>query len=115
MALLKLSQVEYATVDDIPKLCKDPKVVDAVLHELTVIGKEKKLRGFEFVKAIHLEPNVWTVESGFLTPSFKLKRQPAAEHYRAIIDGMYAKLAADQKAGKNGARAPIESLEKAKL
>ncbi|KAJ3351403.1 hypothetical protein GGF32_004298 [Allomyces javanicus] len=104
-----------ATVDDIPKLCKDPKVVDAVLHELTVIGKEKKLRGFEYVKAIHLEPNVWTVESGFLTPSFKLKRQPAAEHYRAVIDAMYAKLAADQKAGKNGARAPIESLEKAKL
>ncbi|KNE70505.1 hypothetical protein AMAG_14629 [Allomyces macrogynus ATCC 38327] len=104
-----------ATAADISKLCKDPKVVAAVLHELTVVGKEQKLRGFEFVKALHLDPAPWSVESGILTPSFKLKRPQAAQKYRATIDAMYAQLAADQKVGKNEARAPVESMDKAKL
>ncbi|KAL2911690.1 medium-chain fatty acid-CoA ligase faa2 [Polyrhizophydium stewartii] len=73
----------------IVKLCSIKAFRDAVQADLDAIGKEFKLRGFEFVKAIHLEPTLFSIESGLLTPTFKLKRHDASIKYRAQIDEMY--------------------------
>ncbi len=35
-----------------------------------------------------------SVEAGLLTPSFKLKRGPLLEHYKAQVEEMYAQLKA---------------------
>ncbi|KNE70506.1 hypothetical protein AMAG_14630 [Allomyces macrogynus ATCC 38327] len=96
MALVALAQSRLAIdTDDVPALCRDPTVVAAVLGALTVIGREKRLVGFEVVKAVHLEPVPWTPASGgTLTPSFKLRRPQAVAKYRAVIDALYAQLAA---------------------
>ncbi|KAI9152682.1 medium-chain fatty acid-CoA ligase faa2 [Blastocladiella emersonii ATCC 22665] len=91
----QLGKPATATVKE---LCADPAVAAAFLHELTVVGKEKKLRGFEFVKAVHLIHEPFSVENNLLTPSFKLKRPQAADAYRREIDAMYAKLAAGKTA-----------------
>ena len=81
-------------------LCKDPKVVAAVLAEMTKVGKAAKLKGFECAKAIHLEPKPFDVENGLLTPTFKLKRPVARDHFRPQIDELYAELAARPKRSK---------------
>ncbi|KNE68493.1 hypothetical protein AMAG_12669 [Allomyces macrogynus ATCC 38327] len=83
--------------EDVPALCRDPKVVAVVLGALTVLGREKRLAGFEMVKAIHLEPVAWTPASGgIMTPSFKLRRPQAVAKYRKVIDALYAQLAAER-------------------
>lgn len=53
-----------------------------------------KLRGFEQLQALHLSPELWTVDNGLLTPTFKLKRPQAKAHFQAAIDAMYASLPA---------------------
>ncbi|KAJ3189101.1 Long-chain-fatty-acid--CoA ligase 5 [Gaertneriomyces sp. JEL0708] len=80
------------------ELCKDPRFRKAVKADLDAIGKADKLRGFEYVKAIHLESAVWSVENGLMTPTFKLKRNEAADKYRPVLDALYEELAAAKAA-----------------
>lgn len=76
------------------ELASDPVVRKALLKEFDQVGREKKLRGFEFVKHVHIETEPFSVDNGLLTPTFKVKRQDLAKHYRKEIDEMYAELTA---------------------
>jgi long-chain acyl-CoA synthetase len=60
------------------ELCQKSDFKKAILAEMEVVGKAAKLRGFEYVKTIHLEPQAFGLENGLLTPTFKLKRNEAA-------------------------------------
>ncbi|KAI9003599.1 hypothetical protein BC832DRAFT_559366 [Gaertneriomyces semiglobifer] len=75
-------------------LCKDGAVTKAVLKELEAYGKKEGLKGFENVKAIHLEQTQFTPENGLLTPTFKLKRHDAKLTYQTQIDLMYKEISA---------------------
>lgn len=68
----------------------DPTVRKAVVKELESFGKANGLKGFETPKNIYIESELFSVENNLLTPTFKLKRQIAAKHYRPQIDAMYA-------------------------
>jgi long-chain acyl-CoA synthetase len=72
------------------ELCADPALKAAIAEDLKRVGKAGKLRGFECVKAIELESELWTVENDLLTPTFKLKRKQAKDKYQDQIDAMYA-------------------------
>ncbi|KAJ3095256.1 hypothetical protein HDU97_007115 [Phlyctochytrium planicorne] len=74
------------------ELCNNAKFKELVQKELDVAGKKAKLRGFEFVKGIHLEADFFTVANGLLTPTFKLKRNDAATKYRPVIDKLYEEI-----------------------
>jgi long-chain acyl-CoA synthetase len=41
------------------------------------------------VAAIHLTPQLFSVENGLMTPTFKLKRPQAAAAFQDNIDAMY--------------------------
>ncbi len=49
----------------------------------------KGLAHFEAIKKITIVPDEWSVESGELTPSMKMKRRVVEDKYRQQIEGMY--------------------------
>lgn len=63
-------------------MCENPKVKEYILGELNKIGKEKKLKGFEFIKAVHLDPEPFDMERDLLTPTFKKKRPQLLKYYQ---------------------------------
>lgn len=77
---------------DMKSLCNNPEVKKAVLAEMNAMGKSAQLKSFELAKAIHLEPEPWTVELGLLTPTFKSKRPQLRKHYESQIASMYDQL-----------------------
>nr|GEX89324.1 long chain acyl-CoA synthetase 4-like [Tanacetum cinerariifolium] len=83
---------EHNISGDFESLCENPKIKEYILGELARIGKEKKLKGFEFVKAIHLDPVPFDMERDLLTPTFKKKRPQMLKYYQPVIDNMYKTL-----------------------
>jgi long-chain acyl-CoA synthetase len=71
------------------ELCADPRCAQWCLDALTAVGKADKLKGFELVKAVHVEPEAFSVEADLLTPSFKYKRPQLQKRYQKEIDAMY--------------------------
>lgn len=64
-----------------------PEIVDKFKREI-----EKANHGlaqFETVKKFKLIPNMWTVESGELTPTLKVKRKIISNNYKKEIESMF--------------------------
>lgn len=73
---------------------EDPEAKKAMVEELTKTGKEARLKGFEMVKAVHLDAEPFSVENDLMTPSMKVKRPQLLVHYKKEVDDMYAALKA---------------------
>ncbi len=56
------------------------RIVEQVNHSLA---------HFESIKKVTIVPEEWSVESGELTPSMKMKRRVVEEKYKESIEGMY--------------------------
>ena len=69
-----------------------PAAAKWVVSELVAAGKGDKLKGFEMVKAVHLESEAFSVDNDTLTPSFKLKRPQLQKKYQKEVDAMYVAL-----------------------
>lgn len=80
---------ENGVSGDFTALCENPKAKEYIIGELTKIGKEKKLKGFELIRAIHLDPLPFDMERDLLTPTYKKKRPQMLKYYQIIIDGLY--------------------------
>ncbi|KAI3990578.1 hypothetical protein MKX01_022878 [Papaver californicum] len=74
---------------DFDTVCGNPKAKEFIIGELSKIGKGKKLKGFEFVRAVHLDPVPFDMERDLLTPTYKKKRPQLLKYYQSIINGMY--------------------------
>ncbi|KAK4530292.1 hypothetical protein CCYA_CCYA04G1149 [Cyanidiococcus yangmingshanensis] len=74
------------------------KIKQYLLKELAVQAKASNLKGYEYLKAIHLETEVndmnqgFTIENDCLTPTMKLKRPQLTERYRKVIEQLYTQL-----------------------
>ena len=84
--------------ESLGQLCNDPRARAAVLADLDALGREAQLRGFEFVKAVTLTVEPFTLENGLLTPTFKIKRPQAKEYFAQVISKMYSELATSDPA-----------------
>jgi len=71
------------------ELCDNPDLKEIILKDMTRVGKEAKLNGFEFIKSIHLEHTLWSLENGILTPTMKLKRHECKVKYLQNINDLY--------------------------
>ncbi|KAI5661014.1 hypothetical protein M9H77_20337 [Catharanthus roseus] len=74
---------------DFKSLCSNIKARKYVLNELNSTAKNYQLRGFEMLKAIHLEPIPFNIERDLITPTFKLKRPQLLKYYKNCIDQLY--------------------------
>lgn len=74
---------------DFSTICENPKAKAYILGELTNIAKEKKLKGFEFIKAVHLDPIPFDMDRNLLTPTYKKKRTQFLKYYQNVVDDLY--------------------------
>jgi len=93
----------YAQQNGIPgknleEWCRDPKLKEVILQDMLKVGKELGLKSFEQVKEIHLDQDLFSVENNLLTPTFKLKRPQAKEHYQAQITEMIERISKAEEA-----------------
>ena len=83
---------DWATKHGIPfssweELCKHSKVVELIDNE--VQEKNKTLSSFETLKKVLIVPNEFSIDSGELTASLKIKRHVVTENYRAQLNMLY--------------------------
>ncbi|KAG9440845.1 hypothetical protein H6P81_021010 [Aristolochia fimbriata] len=69
--------------------CKSPKARKYILDELNKVGQAHQLRGFEMLRAVHLEPVPFDIERELITPTFKLKRPQLLKYYKDTIEQLY--------------------------
>ena len=75
--------------EEFKELCKEKKLNDAIMAQLNDLAKKRGLFGYQFVKAVYLEPNEWTIENNLLTPTFKYKRKALTDFYKDQIEKLY--------------------------
>ena len=76
--------IHFSTAED---AIHNPKVLD--LYKELIDSFNKSFNHVEQVKKFELLPYEWTIESGELTPTLKLKRKVIMEKYKAAIDRIY--------------------------
>ncbi|WDF75638.1 long-chain fatty acid--CoA ligase [Mucilaginibacter sp. KACC 22773] len=69
------------------ELIKDTRVIE--LYQSIINKYNPEFNHVEQVKKITLLPDEWSIDSGELTPTGKMKRKVIAEKYKAQIDKMY--------------------------
>ena len=74
---------------DFATICKRKEVRAVVMKAMMETANASKLMGFEKVKNVYCESEMWTVENGMLTPTMKLKRDFSKNHYKEIIQQLY--------------------------
>lgn len=67
--------------------CHSPRIID--LFERQIAARTEDLAPFEKIKKIAVLEHEFTVESGELTPTLKVKRRVIDQKYRNVIDRLY--------------------------
>ena len=74
---------------DVASLAADPDVRAAVDREMAAVNG--KLSSFEQVKKLAILPADFTIESGELTPTLKVKRKVVSERHMELIETLYTR------------------------
>lgn len=77
-------KISYA---DIAELISTKEVYDLIDKEISHL--QKKLANYEKVRKFKILDKPFTIESGEITPSLKIKRKFVEERYAYLIEGMY--------------------------
>jgi len=77
-------RIQYSSEDDLVNLKQIYELLDKELEQF-----QKKLANFERVRKFAILDKPFTIESGELTPSLKIKRKVVEERYKELIEGMY--------------------------
>ena len=79
------------------EICALEQLKKYVLAELKSIAERNKLRGFEYIKGIILEPHPFDMERDFVTATLKKKRNKLLKGYQVEIDELYENLTEGRK------------------
>jgi len=70
-------------------LCHDERVRKAVLTDLAAIADQARLPAWEYIKAIHLEPALFSLRNQCITPTFNLRRYHLRTRFGKELVEMY--------------------------
>jgi len=76
--------------DNYDEISKHPKVNERVQKEIDKYNQD--FGKWEKIKLFRLTPDEWSVESGHLTPTMKLKRKIIKEKYQHLYNDIYDNL-----------------------
>mgnify|MGYP006195612675 FL=1 len=68
-------------------MAKNPQVIDRIMEEVEKYNHE--FAQYEKVKKIILAGSVWSIETGEITPTIKVKRFVVLEKYRNVIENLF--------------------------
>lgn len=74
------------------ELCKLRELQDYILSELKSTALRNKLRGFEHIKGLIVEPRTFEEENDLLTATLKKRRDKLMNRYKVGIDNLYKNL-----------------------
>ncbi len=69
------------------ELCQHPKIIELIQKEVEAVNKD--CASYESIKKFILVDQPFTIESGELTPSLKVKRKVVEKNYKDQIDALY--------------------------
>ena len=72
---------------ELDALASDPKVRELI--EAEVAERNKQLASYESIKKFEILPHDFSIETGELTPTLKVKRKVVADKYQAEIEALY--------------------------
>ncbi|KAK9904572.1 hypothetical protein M0R45_000594 [Rubus argutus] len=78
-------------------LCSLDQLKSHILEELKLTAERNKLRGFEYIKGIIVEPRPFDMERDLVTATLKKKRNQLLKYYQARVDELYQNLDAGLK------------------
>ncbi|CAM8927464.1 unnamed protein product [Rhodiola kirilowii] len=81
------------------ELCALDQFKSYILSELKLTATRNKLRGFEAIKGITVESQIFDVERELLTATMKKKRNKLLKLYQADVDKLYVKLDEERNKG----------------
>lgn len=96
VALIAINDLEvrtWARAEGLPdtlsaeELTKHPKVVELVDAQMKLVNA--RLASYESIKRVYIVPHDFSVETGELTPSLKLKRKIIVQKYQKELDALY--------------------------
>ncbi|CAF1247823.1 unnamed protein product [Rotaria sordida] len=70
-------------------LCKDAKLKQIILSDLIRLAEKSNLKIYETLSNIHLHPELFSHNNGFITVTFKVRRNNARKHFQSIIKSLY--------------------------
>ncbi|HEX7666089.1 MAG TPA: AMP-binding protein, partial [Polyangiaceae bacterium] len=79
---------ENGKSDDLTKLATDADAIARIKTEVDAVNG--KLSQYETIKKFVILPKDFSIESGELTPTLKVKRKVVAERYASEVDALYA-------------------------
>ena len=68
-------------------MVKNPEVLK--MFRAAVDEKNKNFGHWETIKKFELMPKEWSIDTGELTPSLKVKRKFVNEKYKSVIEKIY--------------------------
>ncbi|XP_004495889.1 long chain acyl-CoA synthetase 1-like [Cicer arietinum] len=83
-------------IDSFSKLCTLDQLKKFVLSELKATAERNKLKGFEHIKGVILDPLPFDMERDLVTATLKKKRNNMLKYYKVEIDELYQNLTGDK-------------------
>ena len=82
----KIHKVNIGTSNE--DIISNVKVIDRIQEEINLYNE--KFGHWEQIKRFELTADVWSIEGGEMTPTFKLRRKPIMEKYKVLFDKIYS-------------------------